>query len=62
MDDGSRALVLRTEPDGRQLLRMLFRNAAPPCGRNTGTEWLHVLRGRLGEVGLGPLAASSNGP
>lgn len=48
MDDGTRALVLRTEPDGRQLLRMLVPQRRPAARQeHPGTEWLHVLRGRL---------------
>lgn len=48
LDDGSRALVLRTEPDGRQLLRMLVPQRRPSARQeHPGTEWLHVLRGRL---------------
>lgn len=48
LDDGSRALVLRTETDGRQLLRMLVPQRRPSARQeHPGTEWLHVLRGRL---------------
>lgn len=48
LDDGSRALVLRTEADGRQLLRMLVPQRRPSTRQeHPGTEWLHVLRGRL---------------
>ena len=48
LDDGSRALVLRTESDGRQLLRMLVPQRRPSTRQeHPGTEWLHVLRGRL---------------
>lgn len=48
LDDGSRALVLRTEESGRQLLRMLVPQRRPAERQeHPGTEWLHVLRGRL---------------
>ena len=43
-------IVLRVEDDGRSLLRLTVpaRRSLLHTGVHPGTEWLHVLRGRLG--------------
>lgn len=49
MDDGMHGIVLRTEPDGRQLMRLTLpaRRASRPARTHPGHEWFHVLRGRV---------------
>lgn len=46
---GSRGVILRVEDDGRQLLRLRVPNRQrfPKPESHPGTEWLHLLRGRL---------------
>ncbi len=49
LSDGMTGIVLRVEDDGRALMRI----TVPPRGESThtsvhpGTEWFHVLRGRV---------------
>lgn len=49
LQGGSVGVVLRVEDDGRQLMRLTVPRRAPfpPLQTHPGTEWLHVLRGRL---------------
>jgi transcriptional regulator with XRE-family HTH domain len=46
---GITGFLLRVEDDGRQLLRLTIpvRNPLPPPRTHPGTEWFHVLRGRV---------------
>ena len=49
LDHGMVGMVLRVEDDGRQLLRITVphRKALPAGMTHPGTEWFHVLRGRV---------------
>ncbi|HUG85566.1 MAG TPA: cupin domain-containing protein, partial [Euzebya sp.] len=49
-DGGLTGIVLRVEDDGRSLLRVTVpaRKALTHTAVHPGTEWFHVLRGRLG--------------
>lgn len=49
LDGGMTAIMLRTEDDGRQLLRIVVpeRRRLGPGKTHPGLEWFHVLRGRV---------------